>query len=398
MPLSQYDIKQLAESVHPDVIRIRRHLHRYPELSFQEKKTAAYIQSELKAMGIDYRANVGGYGIVADICGQNPDHKCIALRADMDALPIQEANDVPYASVHSGVMHACGHDVHTAGLLGAARILSSTKNRWTGTVRLLFQPAEERMPGGAQKMIKEGVLNNPRVDAVIGQHVHPEYEIGSVGFRKGAMMASADEIYIDIIGRGGHAALPHNTIDPVAIAAQVVVQLQSLISRVNNPIQPSVLTIGRIESPGGSTNVVAHTVKMQGTFRSFDESWRQRAHRMIEDIASTTAKNYGAKAIVHIVKGYPALHSDPQFTELMHSRALEYLGSKNVHEMPIRMTAEDFAYFALERPSCFYRLGTSNKSKGIHAPVHTDTFDIDEDALVVGSGLMAWLALGALAR
>ncbi len=390
----QQSVRTISKEILRDVIRIRRHLHMYPELSFEEQKTSAFVCAELDALNIPYQANVGGYGVVATIYGNNPKAKLIALRADMDALPITEVSTLDYASKNQGVMHACGHDVHTASLLGTARIVQQLKDHWSGQIRLLFQPAEERMPGGAIKMIEQGVLENPRPAAVIGQHVHPEFEVGTVGFRSGAMMASADEIYIDVLGKGGHGALPHNTIDPVVIASHIIIQLQNLVSRVNNPILPSVLTIGKIESVGGSTNVIPNAVRLQGTFRTFDEQWRNRAHRMIEDVARSTAMSFGATVEVHIIKGYPALYSDPNLTEALRAKAIDYLGPARVQEMPIRMTAEDFAYYALERPACFYRLGTANKNKGITSPVHTNTFDIDEDVLALSTGLMAWLAIG----
>lgn len=390
-------IAQLARDIFPDLVEIRRHLHRHPELSFQEEQTAAFVVSRLEAYGISHKKNVAGHGVVGWIRGRNPEKRLIALRADMDALPITEENEVPYKSERPGVMHACGHDVHTTSLLGAARILKDTVGEWEGTVQLLFQPGEELLPGGASLMIAEGVLDHPRPALILGQHVHPSLEAGRIGLRPGMFMASSDEIYLTVTGKGGHGAAPHEGIDPILIASHIVVALQQIVSRRANPVTPSVLTLGKIESMGGATNVIPREVQIMGTFRTMDEKWRQEAHQHIRTLASGLAASMGGQCQVRIVNGYPFLHNHETLTEDIRHFAREYLGEKDsVADLPMRMTAEDFAYYSRIMPACFYRLGTGNPEKGITAPVHTPTFDIDENALETGAGLMAWLAIKCL--
>lgn len=390
-------IKEIANNIHDDVIGIRRHMHQYPELSYKEENTSAFICAELDKLNIEYTKNVGGYGVVAHIKGgQSGSENIVALRGDMDALPITEANDVSYKSQNKGIMHACGHDVHTSSLLGTARILDSIKDDYSGIVKLIFQPAEEKLPGGAKMMIEDGVLSHPAPKSIYAQHVHPEIEVGKVGFRGGAMMASADELYIKILGKGGHGALPHNCIDPILVSSHIIVQIQSLISRFCNPVLPSVLTIGKINSRGGATNIIPNEVNLQGTFRTLDEAWREKAHRLIIEMVVHTAKSFGAKAEVDVKKGYPTLKNDFDLNNRSKVWAEEFLGKDNVEELPIRMTSEDFAYFSQEMPACFYRLGTSNTPKGINSAVHTDTFDVDEKCLELSTGLMAWLTIKEL--
>ena len=386
-------IQALAQAFHADTIAIRRHLHAHPELSFQEKETAAFVTQQLDLLGIEYQKNVAGYGIVAIIKGQNPDSQIIALRGDMDALPITEANDVQYRSQNTGVMHACGHDVHTASLLGTARILQTLRADWQGSVKLLFQPAEEKLPGGASLMIAAGALINPTPSVIFGQHVHPSLAAGKVGFRGGMFMASADELYLTIKGRGGHGAMPHETIDPVAISAQIIVALQQIVSRYGNPTIPSVLTFGKINSMGGATNIIPDCVKIEGTFRTMDETWRAEAHGRIQQIATGVAQSMGAVCECVIERGYPALINHEALTADAIQYASDYLGAENVEILPIRMTAEDFAYYTQVMPACFYRIGTGNVARGITSPVHTATFDIDEDALRTSIGLMAYIAI-----
>ena len=388
-------IQQLSKNYFEEVVGIRRHMHQYPELSFKEFSTIGFIKNELEKIGIKDIQPCTETGIIAFIYGKNPNVKTIALRADIDALPITEANECDYASKNKGVMHACGHDVHTSCLLGAARILFQIRENFEGTIKLVIQPGEEKLPGGASLMIKEGVLKNPDVETMFGQHVMPLIDAGKVGFRKGLYMASADEIYIKIIGKGGHGAHPHMNIDPVATAAQVITALQQIPSRMAKPAMPTVLSIGKVIAEG-ATNVIPNEVNMEGTLRTFDEEWRMRAHQHIVDITTSVANAFGAKAKVNVVKGYPFLKNDEVKTEMAKNWAVDYLGNDNVEELDIWPAGEDFAYYSQEVPSCFYRLGTRNKKLGIDSMLHTPTFNIDESAIEIGMGLMAWLAYNEL--
>lgn len=391
-------IQQLAKDKFDHTRACRRHLHAHPELSFEEKETAQFITKELDRLGISYSSNVGGYGIVASLQGSSENGQVVALRADMDALPIHEANEVAYKSKNQGVMHACGHDVHTSSLLGAVSILSELKEHYAGEIKVLFQPGEEKLPGGASLMIKDGALKNPIPQKIFGQHVHPPLEVGKVGFRAGAYMASADEIFMTIKGKGGHAALPHEVIDPLIILSNVILALQTVVSRRSNPTTPTVLSFGKVASDGGATNIIPDQIHVQGTFRTMDESWRYKAHEIITQTAVGIARGLGGDVDLDIKVGYPSLLNDHGLTNRAFENAQAYLGSENVVELPIRMTAEDFAYYSQEMPACFYRLGTGNKAKGITSPVHTNTFDVDEHCLEVGSGLMAWLAIQSLLK
>jgi amidohydrolase len=389
-------IKLLSQDIFTELVKIRRHLHSHPELSFKEYETSAYIKSLLDHYDIPYTDGWVETGIVAQVQGRSDGNKVIALRADIDALPITEENEVSYISVNQGIMHACGHDVHTTSLFGACIILNQLKDDWGGIVKFIFQPGEEKLPGGAKLMIDHGVLDDPRPYCIFGQHVHPPLEVGKVGIRAGQYMASADEIYINISGKGGHAALPQELVDPVLIASHVIVALQQLVSRKSNPFIPSVLSFGKINSIGGATNIIPNKVTIEGTFRTMDEEWRDRAHTLIEKLATELAHSMGGVADVNIIKGYPYLKNDELLTNITKKKMIEYMGAENVVELPKRMSAEDFAYYTHHIPGCFYRLGTGNKSKGITSSVHTPTFDIDEDALKVGAGLMAFLAISAL--
>lgn len=380
-----------AKNISNKLISIRRHIHSNPELSFQEFETVAFVKEQLLEMGINQITPMANTGMVAIIEGKNPNKKVIALRADMDALPIIEANDVPYKSKNIGVMHACGHDVHTTCLLGAAYILNQNKDLFEGTIKLIFQPGEEKLPGGASVMIAEGVLQNPSVNSVLGQHVMPLIPVGKVGFRSGLYMASTDELYVKVIGKGGHGAMPHLCIDPVAISAQLITGLQQLVSRQANPIIPSVLSFGKVIA-NGATNVIPNEVYLEGTFRTLDENWRLRAHDLMLKTAQGIVESYGAKVEFEIRKGYPFLKNDPEVTARTKSAATQYLGTENIVDLDIWMAAEDFAYYSQVAPACFYRLGTRNEERGIVSGVHTPTFDIDENALEIGSGLMAFLA------
>jgi amidohydrolase len=385
-------IQQQADTIHSSIISWRRHLHMHPELSFQEVKTQAYVMEQLTKIGITKMQKIADTGIVALIEGKNPANRIVALRGDMDALPILEANEVEYKSKNEGVMHACGHDVHTSCLLGAAKILYDLRDEWEGTIKLLFQPGEEKLPGGASIMIKEGALINPNPQHIYGQHVMPLLPVGTVGFRSGLYMASTDELHVKVIGKGGHGAMPHLNIDPVLIAAHIITSLQQVVSRKANPIIPSVLSFGKVIA-NGATNVIPNEVYMEGTFRTLDETWRAQAHKEMQRIATSIAEGMGGRCEFEIRKGYPFLKNDPLATEHAKSAAVEYLGEDKVIDLDIWMAAEDFSYYSQEMPACFYRLGTRNEAKGITSSVHTPTFDIDEDALKIGAGLMAWIAV-----
>ncbi len=388
-------IREKADHYFPEIQAIRHHIHAHPELSFQEYNTAAFISDKLNALGVQHQTGIAGTGIVALIKGKNPEKKCIALRADMDALPILEANEIPYKSQYDGIMHACGHDVHTSCLLGAARVLQDLKEDFEGTVKLIFQPGEEKHPGGASLMIRENVLKNPQPDAIFALHVYPHLPSGTAGFRSGQYMASADEIYITIEGKGGHAALPHQTVDPIAVAAQVITALQQVISRKSNPLTPSVLTFGKI-SGGFANNVIPDKVEILGTFRTMEEEWRYEAHKWIKNITQQICASYGAEATVEIPAGYPSLYNDPQLTLEAESWARSYVGASNIHTLNLRMAAEDFSFYTHHIPGCFFRIGTNKNDEQFTAPVHNAHFDIDEEALKTGVGLMSWIAINAL--
>ncbi len=388
-------ITDLASRYFQDTIGIRRHLHQHPELSKQEEQTAAFICDTLDRFGISYKKGVAGFGVVGLIEGNNPGHRCIGLRADMDALPVIEQNNVSYASMDKGKMHACGHDVHMSSLLGAARILNELKDQFEGTVKLIFQPSEESYPGGAIEMINEGVLENPDVMVVLGQHVMPTLDVGTVGFNPGPDMASTDEIFLTVKGKGGHAAVPQLVVDPIVISAHIITALQQIVSRQADPGTPTVLSFGRIIGEG-RTNIIPNEVKIDGTVRTYDEAWRKEIHKRIEAIATSIATGMGGSCEVRIAHGYPYLHNDEELTIQLQSLATEYLGEENVIELEKRMTAEDFAYFAQRVPSCLYRLGVRNEERGITSFLHSPTFDVDEKSLETGSGLMAWLTINLL--
>ena len=388
-------IKELANTYHSSIIENRHHLHAHPELSFQEHETMKWIGEKLKEYQIDFQSGIAKTGIVAILKGKNPDKKIIALRADIDALPIQEENTVSYKSKNPGVMHACGHDVHTASLLGTIRILNELKDSWEGTIKFIFQPAEEKLPGGASLLIKEGVLKNPDVNYILGQHVMPQLSVGKIGFRSGMYMASSDEIHLIIKGKGGHAAIPEMVIDPVLIMAHIITSLQQVVSRNANPKIPSVLSFGKVIAQG-ATNVIPDYVLVEGTFRTMDEQWRSEAHEKIKKITTSVAEAMGGSCECKIVKGYPLLKNNPELTNRLQEAAIDYVGKENVVELDRWMASEDFAYYSQEIPACFYRLGVRNEEKGIISPVHTSTFNIDEQALEIGAGLMAWLAIQEL--
>ena len=389
------EIKILSEKHWPETVSYRRHFHANPELSFKEFQTAEFVSRKLARFGIGY-TRLAQTGIVGLIKGNNPDKKIIALRADMDALPIKETNEVMYKSLNEGVMHACGHDVHSASLLTTSWILQQLKNKFEGTVKLIFQPGEEKNPGGASIMIKEGVLDNPKPSVIIGQHVMPLIEVGKVGFREGMYMASSDEIYLRVIGKGGHASTPELAVDPVLIASHIIVALQQIISRNANPKQPTVLSFGKI-SAEGATNIIPDEVKIAGTFRALNEEWREAGLKKIETMAKSLAKGMGGQCEVTLSRGYPFLKNDIALTRRIREAANEYLGLENVVDIDLTLGSEDFSHYSHVIPASFYRLGTRNEKKNITSYVHTATFDIDEDALKTGPGLMAWMAVKELA-
>ncbi|WP_143959431.1 M20 metallopeptidase family protein [Litoribacter populi] len=389
-------IKALAEKYKSEVIDNRRHLHANPELSFKEYNTSAFVETQLRSYGITEIEKKSDTGWVALIKGKNPDKKIVALRGDMDALPIEEQNDVSYKSQNPGVMHACGHDVHTASLLGAAKILQELREEFEGTIKLVFQPGEELLPGGASLMIKDGALEKPRPSGIVGQHVMPLIDVGKVGFRKGMYMASTDELYLTVKGKGGHGAMPENFIDPVLIASHIIVALQQIVSRKASPKTPTVLSFGRVQA-NGATNIIPEKVEIEGTFRTLNEKWRTEAHAAMVKMAEGIAEGMGGSVDFEVRKGYPFLVNEPQLTSRAEEAAKQYLGEENVEELDIWMAAEDFSYYTQEMPGCFYRLGIRNEEKGITSGVHSPTFDIDEDALEVGSGLMAFIAVNELA-
>lgn len=390
-------IKKLADDFLPVARIIRRHLHAHPELSMQEKNTSELLQKKLTDLKIPFRAGIAKYGIEAIIKGKNDNGKVVALRADMDALPIFEKNTVDYCSKNEGVMHACGHDVHMTGVLGAAWILMQLKNEFDGTVKLIFQPSEEKNPGGASLMIKENILENPKPDSIFAQHVFPELKAGEVGFFAGKYMASADEIYITVRGKGGHAALPHLNINPLFMAGKLLSAYHDFIKNILEPNEvKTVLSFGNIIG-NGATNVVPDEVKIAGTFRAMDDAWRFAVHEKIKTIAETVAKDFGGSIDVLIDVGYPCLENDVALTNQSKKFAEEYLGKENVKELKQRMSSEDFAFYSQIIPSCFYRLGTNSPDGKFSSSVHTPTFDIDEEALRTASGLMAYLAVKQLA-
>jgi amidohydrolase len=389
----QEKIKALASQYAEEFIAIRQHLHAHPELSYKEFETSGYVQSKLKEFGIPFeiKATTGVIGLIE---GKNPGKRIVALRADMDALPIKEENDVPYKSVNEGVMHACGHDVHTTCLLGAAKILHELKQEWEGSIKLIFQPGEEKNPGGASLLIKEGVLENPKPSSIFGLHVHPGLEVGKLSFRAGKVMASADELYITIKGKGGHAASPHLCIDPILIASHLIIGLQQIISRNNNPLNPTVLSITSVKG-GSTTNVIPNEVKLKGTFRAMDEEWRFKAHGLIRKMATDLVHSMGGEIDLLIDVGYPSVYNNEALNEIAKQKAMDFIGPDKVEETEKRMGAEDFGYYSQQIPGCFFRLGVMNEAKGITSGVHTPTFNIDENAIETGMGIMAWLGTNA---
>ena len=392
-------IRSLNETLFPDVVRLRRTIHQNPELAFEEVETARLVIETLEPLGLDVQTGVAKTGVMATLKGGQPG-PTILLRADMDALPIHEQNGFDFASQNAGKMHACGHDAHTSSLLGTAMILNEMKADVRGNVRFIFQPSEERIPGGAKVMIEDGVLADnpasPAPEAVFGQHVQPTMPVGTIGVRSGMYMASADEIFITVKGKGGHAAGPHLLgTDTVLVASQIIVALQSVIARNCPPDVPSVLSIGKLMAEG-ATNVIPETARMEGTFRAMDEAWRFKAHEIIRRVARHTAEAFGAEAEVEIVVGYPALYNHEAQTQVVRQAAEAYVGAENVVELDMWFASEDFAWYLREKPGSFYRIGTRNEAEGIVHGLHTPRFTIDEEALRIAPGFMAFLAMSYL--
>ncbi|MCF8415198.1 MAG: amidohydrolase [Crocinitomicaceae bacterium] len=383
-------IRQKSLDLFEKVKGYREHMHMYPELSYQEFETMEYVSQCLTKLGIEHEKGVGKTGIVAIIRGDHhsSEDACIGLRADLDALPIIEDTDLPFQSKNNGVMHACGHDVHTSILLGAAEIIFEQRNNLKSPVKLIFQPGEEKNPGGATLMIADGVLHNPSITEMYALHVFPEMKTGNVGFREGVYMASSDEIYITIHGKGGHGATPHQCIDPIMIGANLLVQLQQVVSRKCNPTIPSVLTFGHFEAIG-ATNIIPSTAIIKGTFRTMNENWRAEALSLVESQTKEICTSMGATVTVQISKGYPYLENNPIVTGKLRTKAKQILGEQHVEDLPIRMTSEDFAFYSQEIPVCFLRLGVRNEDKGIVYGVHHPKFNIDDNALITGMQVMA---------
>ena len=384
-------IKAITAENRSIVLENRRWLHQHPELSFEEVHTSKYIQKKLTELGIEFTSGIVKTGIVGIIKGKNPESKVIALRADMDALPILEENNIDFKSINEGVMHACGHDVHSASLLGVAAVLSKLTNDFEGSIKLIFQPGEEKLPGGASLMIKEGVLENPSPSAILGQHVFPDLPAGKVGFRPGMYMASCDELYVTVKGKGGHAALPHKFTDTVLIACEIISSLQTIVSRHAKPDIPSVLSFGKINTTGGATNIIPDEVKIEGTFRTMNEEWRTEAHQKMIALAQGIAQSMGGTCEFEVRKGYPFLKNNEETTRIAKQAAIVYLGKENVVDLDLRMTGEDFSYYTQSMKGCFYRLGTGESSG-----LHTSTFNVDESSLELGVGLMSWIAINML--
>lgn len=383
-------IREKSEAIFDKVIAYREHMHMHPELSYQEFKTMEYVSSILTKLGIEHETGIGTTGIVGIIRADHHTNemKCIGLRADLDALPIHEENEIACKSQNDGIMHACGHDVHTAILLGAAEIIHELRNELPAPVKLIFQPGEEKNPGGATLMLKDGVLENPPVSEMIALHVFPDMEVGKVGFKDGIYMASCDEIHLTINGKGGHGATPNQCIDPIIIGANIVTQLQQIVSRKCDPKIPCVLSFGHFEALG-ATNIIPSKAHLKGTFRTMNETWRNEALELIEKQIKLIAESSGATVDLEISKGYPYLENDPEVTGKLRSKSISFLGQDLVEELPIRLTSEDFAYYSHEVPVCFFRLGVRNEAKGITFGVHHPRFNIDNEALKVGVQLMS---------
>jgi amidohydrolase len=384
-------IKELSSKYLQEFWDIRCQIHSNPELSFAEMETSKLIQQKLKELGIVFEDNWVKTGIVATLNGDSDNGKTIALRADMDALPIQEENESTYSSKRAGIMHACGHDYHTASLLGTAKILMELKDHWSGTIKLIFQPGEEVLPGGASLMINEGLFEKHTIQKILGQHVTPEIESGKVGFKSGMFMASTDEIHITATGKGGHAALPHLYKNPITALSKAILHIDEFYRTAKHPID-TVVAIGNFTATG-ATNVIPNRATALGTIRTFDENYRKEIHKNIQFICETISKETEVDIACKILIGYPFLKNDVSLTEQAIQHSTEFLGKENVLDLPLRMTAEDFAFYSQKIPACFYRIGTGNKKMGIIHGVHTSKFDVDKSSLSSAIALMTYIAM-----
>ena len=388
-------IRNISNLYTDDAIRFRRLMHQNPELSFEEKQTALLIAKELDDIGVPYKKNVGGNGLVATLKGRNPNKKIIALRADFDALPIVEETNLDFSSNHKGVMHACGHDIHTASLLSVLRVLTDLKQEWEGTIHFVFQHAEELLPGGAIQMIEANLFGNLQPEFVLAQHVDPDIEVGAFGFKQGRYMASNDEVYITIEGKGGHGAMPHKIQDTVLAASQIVINLQQIASRIVPSVVPMVLSFGKFIAQG-ATNVIPDKVELAGTFRMFDEDLRKEVHQHITRIANSTAKAFGVQANVDIRKGYPVVENNDMLVNTAKVLVSKFFGNDKIVDLDFRMTSEDFGYFSQQYQSLFYRLGVGHADKALNFPLHSSMFNPNEDALKYSIQFMSSLALEIL--
>jgi hippurate hydrolase len=393
--LLREQILREAENLLPEIVEIRRHVHQHPELSYAEHETAAFISSKLDVMGIEHRSGIAGTGIVGFIRGEGAGRGLtIGLRADMDALPISEAGESEYRSWNEGVMHACGHDAHIAMLLGSAGIIKNLRKEFAGTVLLVFQPGEEKAPGGARMMIETGIFRNYDPDMFIAQHVLPDLPSGTVGFHAGPYLASCDEIYITVAGKGGHAAQPSQYTDQIYIASELVIRLKDTVAEKSKGQAATILAVGKITGMG-ATNVIPEKVEIACTFRTFDERWRQEAKEIIRNTASEIAGKRGVRIDVNIVEGYPVLVNDEALTERAGELSRQLLGEERVKEVPGRMSSEDFSFFAEKYPSFLFRLGITPDGEKMR-PAHTPFFDLDESSMATGTATMAWLALNLI--
>lgn len=388
-------IKSLAQNYFSEIVAIRRHIHQHPELSFQERETADFVSNKLSDWEIKHQTNIGSFGVVAEVEGKNPEKATVVLRADMDALPITELTDCEYISQNAGIMHACGHDAHTAMLLGVAKILNTLKTEFEGTIKFIFQPAEEKLPGGAKQVIESGIFKNQKPYCIVGQHVFPDLEIGKVGFCSGKYMASCDEITIKIKGKGGHAAYPERHINTILVASKLLLELQNASKIFTSDDSKTIVNFGKFIADG-TFNVIPDEVLLLGTMRTFDENHRRKIKEYIKTTSIEIAQNSGAIAEVTIEDGYPFLMNDAKITEQSKQSAIQYVGKENVIDIPQQMTSEDFAWYSQILPACFYRVGTANSEKGITEKVHSAKFNIDEESLKIGMGLLSYIAINHL--
>lgn len=387
-----------ADTIFPETVRHYRYLHQHPELSHCEKNTAQYIADFLDTEGIPYRKDIGGYGILAWIKGKKTDNgKTIALVADMDALPVHEKNEIPHKSQNTGLMHACGHDAHTASLMSAAKIIHLLENEFGGTVLFVFQPGEEQSPGGANLMLKDEVFRDFTPDFIVKQHAYVDLPAGNVAFQTGTVMASADEIHIVVKGQGGHGALPHELNDTVLAASNIIIALQQVVSRRRNPFQPMTLSFGKFIA-NGATNVIPSELTLAGSLRCMDETERRKMLAIIPEIIESVAQAYGCTCEIFMPDGYPCTISHENITAEIRAQAIEFLGKNSVCDYPKRMTAEDFGFFTERYPCCFYRFGVTGKDSSSCGKLHSPTFLIDEEALKTASGLFSYISLISLKK